>query len=134
MKETLLDEFKCGICSGLVYQPLECGECESLFCKLCISDNSNCTKCDKKVDFRDPNKLLVQILNKLIFTGCINCKSESTFNYENLSSISVANVAMSKLNAPCNAVPLLRKISGNNILRRSVQRENLLVNSAKPSI
>lgn len=50
------DEFDCIICSEVVMDPLECGSCGKLFCKICITDwisKNPVTKC--------PNRCSAQI-------------------------------------------------------------------------
>ena len=70
--------FTCGICQNIVFEPKECTQCETLFCKLCINkwvsnkDNTSCPaekKCPDAV-YKRINVFMAGILRDLKF----NCK------------------------------------------------------------
>lgn len=42
-KSEILIDFGCNLCKNLVYDPLACDKCDSIFCQICLSNwkNSN---------------------------------------------------------------------------------------------
>ena len=39
MKDEILQNFVCMVCYGVVYKPIKCTQCETLFCKACSKNN-----------------------------------------------------------------------------------------------
>eukprot|EP00347_Sterkiella_histriomuscorum_P013546 403364299 len=62
------NHYKCIICSGVVFDPVECKSCQNLYCKQCIDKSRN--KCPNKCDnaqFQTIHRLLRNVLNKMTF-------------------------------------------------------------------
>ena len=71
-----IENFTCMICYGIVFNPIKCKGCETLFCKNCFMANRskycknkmNCyKKCGSSEYFWKLDKLEQSILNALIF-------------------------------------------------------------------
>lgn len=58
----------CLICLGVIVDPIECKQCDSLYCKRCLKKNSlKCPKrCDKK-QYGKPNRFVMDLLNQTRF-------------------------------------------------------------------
>eukprot|EP00347_Sterkiella_histriomuscorum_P004689 403359482 len=64
----LENHYKCIICSGVVFDPVECKSCQNLYCKQCIDKSRY--KCPNKCDnaqFQTIHRLLRNVLNKMTF-------------------------------------------------------------------
>ncbi|TNV72907.1 hypothetical protein FGO68_gene6782 [Halteria grandinella] len=65
----LADEFKCLLCTSVVLRPVSCAECQTLFCKNCIKDDTmSCpsNKCGSK-KYVVAHRILTNVLNSSKF-------------------------------------------------------------------
>ena len=81
-------DFQCNICIGLVYSPVECKECQQIFCESCLDDwlrrgNQNCPRCQAKLLKSQLNRILKKFLEQTKLKGCPNCDA-SEMTYEEL--------------------------------------------------
>ena len=85
--ETLSDFSMCTVCTGIVIEPVQCNKCENCFCKNCINQwCKNCKSCPMKCvspEFKEPSRLIKNMLSKLIFDCPIKC-CDSKIPYDDL--------------------------------------------------
>ena len=65
------DYFLCVQCTGVVYDPVECSECEDLLCKSCAIQNSTCPSCGSVLTTRVTSKYAMMIYSQLT----LRCKN-----------------------------------------------------------
>ena len=81
-------ETKCTYCHGLVYDPMECDECNTPYCKRCIYvdedqiENKGAWACPKKCSSKKYKKLnrYLQALIKQLKVVCNRCNEEMYFD------------------------------------------------------
>lgn len=69
------DNFKCNICQLLVCDPVECSNCDQLFCDECIKQwmkkgKQNCPLCQNNVTPNPINRILKKYLDQTLLKGC----------------------------------------------------------------
>ena len=69
----------CNICTGIIYNPVQCQECDNCFCKVCIDDwfckSKSCPfKCGSN-SFKD-SRLAKSILSDLVIKCPLGCPKE----------------------------------------------------------
>jgi hypothetical protein len=69
------EDFKCNICTLLVLNPVECNQCDQLFCKSCLNawmakGKSTCPNCRKDIMATTLNRNLKKYLDKTLLRGC----------------------------------------------------------------
>jgi hypothetical protein len=65
------DDFNCMICLNFVREPVECSNCEKLFCQKCINawklscdiQVPKCAHCKAMCEFKPPNRILMKFYN-----------------------------------------------------------------------
>jgi len=100
--ESIQDVAFCSICCGIVIDPLQCSKCENCFCKNCINiwkkrDSSCPYKCSN-IEFKEPSRIIKNMLNKLIFNCPFNC--DKKINYDDLISHETKCVS-EQVTCPC---------------------------------
>lgn len=79
---------QCVICTGVIFDPMQCTSCENAFCKKCIlnwqSKSSTCPfKCNTFA-IKEGARTLKGLLEKLIFRCQNYCSSGDEFTYEKI--------------------------------------------------
>ena len=70
------EDFKCIVCFGIVWDPLQCFDCKTLFCAECIKNwNRGCPCCKSNCGLEAGNRIVRKILSKLKFK-CTRCESD----------------------------------------------------------
>ncbi len=65
--EEVKNEFKCSICLNLIFNPVECRECNGVFCDGCLQNwaksNKDCPLCRKHINKGPLNRILKNYLD-----------------------------------------------------------------------
>ena len=64
-------EFSCNICTLLIYNPVECGSCDQLFCKECLDNwlkrgNPTCPMCKNSASPSPLNRIVKKYLDQTV--------------------------------------------------------------------
>ncbi|CDW83237.1 UNKNOWN [Stylonychia lemnae] len=82
--EEFEQHYVCLFCYGVVLQPVECRECQSLYCKDCLaSPDVKCPKMCGGNEYSKINRIVMNTLNKMNFKCQNNPKCEDKITYEN---------------------------------------------------
>ena len=104
------EHLSCTICLGLIYEPMECSECENPFCSICINEwfqnNENCPTCNKKQKLRNMHKFLRNQLNQMQVT-CL-CKQE--MSYEELVAKHVQTCFKKEIDCPLDCKEKIKSV------------------------
>eukprot|EP00347_Sterkiella_histriomuscorum_P015939 403355110 len=74
----------CLFCYGVVLDPTECRECQSLYCKGCMTKpDINCPKVCGSNEYCKVNRIVMNTLNKMVFYCQFHPKCEDKITYEN---------------------------------------------------
>ena len=65
------DYFLCIYCNGVVFDPVECSNCEDLLCKSCSLHISSCPSCESSLKTRQTSKYALMIYSQLT----LRCKN-----------------------------------------------------------
>ena len=66
--EEIDTHFVCVVCTGVVLDPTECKECQSLYCKGCLtSEEMQCPKRCGGAGYSKVNRFIMNTLNKMQF-------------------------------------------------------------------
>ena len=105
------ENFKCNICLMLVYDPVECSNCDHVFCKQCINDwkskgKGECPLCKTTITISPLNRILKKFLEQTLISGCpaSDCDKHTTeMSYEKL---------ISHLNKDCGSLIVVCPLNG----------------------
>ena len=106
----------CPICNNIYKNPMQCNNCQKIFCKKCIENYKNDNICPincqnpKYRESEDKNALL-----SLLKFLCKNCKKEISYNdiQSHLSSGCTTNLLQTKLFEEIFAKKKLKKLEKN---------------------
>ncbi|OMJ69221.1 hypothetical protein SteCoe_33117 [Stentor coeruleus] len=59
------DYFLCVSCNGVVYEPVECSNCEDLLCSGCADNITTCPSCHENLETRVTSRYALQIYSQL---------------------------------------------------------------------
>ena len=80
-------DFSCVICSELLYDPMECSECQNTFCGECLKDwlargSDTCPACSKeKSEYTAMHRKLKNQMNNIM----VKCKCDEEVQYDKLA-------------------------------------------------
>jgi len=78
------ENFYCKICYNLIVNISQCSNCESLYCKKCISSkletNENCPNCNEVFDYGNVPKITKNILNGFKLVCPFKCEEVLFYN------------------------------------------------------
>ena len=125
--ESITDIATCSICTGIVFQPLQCNKCENCFCKSCIAiwkqkDTLCPFKCSDS-EFKDPSRIIKNMLSKLIFNCPFNC--DKKINYDDLALHESKCVSETVKCPTCNTIVPKNSIDKKSIEEMSIRLEIL---------
>ena len=85
--EEIDPHFVCVMCCGVVLEPVECKECQSLYCKGCLKTlDMTCPKRCGSNEYSKVNRFITNTLNKLQFKCQFAPKCEEKINYESYTN------------------------------------------------
>ncbi|CDW83886.1 wd-40 repeat protein [Stylonychia lemnae] len=70
------DELDCSICLQIIYNPVECSNCQKCFCEDCVNSwlqagkNDSCPLCKQKLSAKQPHRFVKQFIEDSLFDGC----------------------------------------------------------------
>ncbi len=112
----------CIICTGIVANPMQCKQCENIFCSDCIKSwcrkSSTCPLKCSTFETKEASRTIKNLLDKLIFKCANKCQDQNDFTYENLMKHIYTSCDKLKSNCPCcDSFVLRSQIKETEVIR-----------------
>ncbi|EAS02039.1 radial spoke head containing protein (macronuclear) [Tetrahymena thermophila SB210] len=121
----------CNICYQFISDPIECSECQNMWCRECINQNEGkCPNKCQKSDFIKPHRIFRQVINE-IYVQCETCRNRvKQIDYEKHKGSKQCKIGQNLIQNDCdkllNQEPLRKIIKKNsNKTLNQIQTQNI---------